>query len=156
MKNRWTIRLAGEACSLGLLLLLVTAAPAQDFTVDATTFYTGTQSSGGDFSLMSNIGQADAGVSIAAGDFLLIPGFWSALGPTSPTLTIFRDAAEIVISWPESAGPDFLLEEADNFLNSPANTNWSPVAAHSSLVGASYQVRIPIGSANQFFRLHKP
>ena len=157
MKNRWTIRLAGEACFLGVLfLLLARPAEAQEFTVGATTFSAGDQSSGGDFSLRSNIGQADAGVSIAAGNFLLLPGFWSALAPTSPTLNIFRDGADVVITWPESAGPDFLLEQAGNFLNPPSSTSWSAVAAHSALVGGSYQVRIPIGSGNQFFRLHKP
>jgi hypothetical protein len=161
MKKRHSIRprgnglLARELCRLLLLLLPIARISAQQFTLDTASFAATAQSSGGDFSLASSIGQPDVAVKTAAGNFSFLPGFWSAT-VSSPLLSVLRDGANIVLLWPESAGPDFVIEEAEAFANPSTNTTWFGLSIKGELTGGVYRASIPVGSGNQFFRLHKP
>jgi hypothetical protein len=130
---------------------------AQDFTLGITSLATASQSGGGDFSLISSIGEGDAEVGIVGGDFNLLAGFWGAATVfSSPPLSLIAEGGNIILSWPESAGPDFLLEETLVLANPSTNTSWSTVTATHELTGGFYRVRLSIGSGNHFYRLHQP
>src|SRR5580765_2505554 len=103
--NRWL------SCFVGSILLSLPI-EAQDFTLGITSFATASTSSGGDFSLVSSVGESDAEVGIVGGDFNLLAGFWGAVTVvnTSPPLSLVAEGSNVVLSWPEAAGPDFLLE----------------------------------------------
>lgn len=139
-----------------LVFLLTAGLQAQEFALDLTSFAATTESSGGDFSLKSSIGLAEAGPESLAGEFILQPGFWSAAGVLPPTLGLVRDGLNVVLFWPESAGGGFVLEKADFLANPSANTIWTAAGGSVQLSGGFYRVTVPIASGNRFFRLHQP
>jgi hypothetical protein len=69
--------------TLSVIALLATAnVVADDFSLDWWTVDGGGEmwTTGGDFELSGTIGQPDAGVTMAAGDFELTGGFWAGVG----------------------------------------------------------------------------
>ena len=144
------------SCFVGSILLSLPV-EAQEFTLGITSFATASASSGGDFSLVASVGESDAEVGIVGGDFNLLAGFWGAATVvSSPVLSLVAEGSNIVLSWPEAAGPDFLLEETTALANPSTNTSWSAVTATRELTGGFYRVRLSIGSGNHFYRLHQP
>jgi hypothetical protein len=140
------------------LVLALLAAPirAQEFTLDVVSFAAANPSSAGQFSIQSSIGQSDAGSRTVTGDFSLLPGFWNAVTLISPSLSLVRDGSNIVLLWPESTGPDFVLEQADTLTNPSSNITWTAVTATMETTGGFYRATLLLGSGNRFFRLHKP
>lgn len=65
-----------------------------------------------------------------------------------PRLTIAKSNNNVIISWPTSSGNFTLESKAD--LNS---ATWTPVGLAPTINGANYQVIVPIGTGNRFFRL---
>ena len=157
VRKRW---LSPILWSILLSLPSIARIEAQDFTLGITSFATASQSGGGDFSLISSVGESDAEVGIVGGDFNLLAGFWGAAtvvsSSGSPALSLVAEGSNVVLSWPEAAGPDFLLEETLALANPSTNTSWSTVTATRELTGGFYRVRLPIGSGNHFYRLHQP
>ena len=150
VRNRWLLCFVGSS-------LLSLPVEALDFTLAITSFATASMSSGGDFSLVSSVGESDAEIGIVGGDFNLLAGFWGAATVvSSPVLSLVAEGSNVVLSWPEAAGPDFLLEETTVLANPSTNTSWSTVTATHELTGGFYRVRLPIGSGNHFYRLHQP
>jgi hypothetical protein len=68
-----------------------------------------------------------------------------------PRLTITKSNNNVIISWPTSSG-NFTLE-SKAALNS---TTWSPVGLAPTINGSNFQVVVPIGTGNRFFRLRSP
>ena len=70
----------------------------------------------------------------------------------TPTLTIVRQGANVVMSWTASCINYFLEEKGDiNPL-----TTWTPVTEPVIPVGNQNTVTLPVGSTNQFYRLSYP
>jgi hypothetical protein len=161
MNKRQSIKSAGNG-RLALAWVFVLAAifaaqiRAQEFTLDTASFAAAAESSGGDFSLKSSIGDPGAGNQSAAGEFNLLPGFWGAVSIVSPSLGLLRDGANIVLLWPESAGAGFLIEQTALLANPSTNTTWTAVDTRIELSGGLYRATVPLTPGNRFFRLHKP
>lgn len=115
----------------------------------------GGTSSGGDYTVTGTIGQADAGAEMTGGDYSLTGGFMSIVTaiqtPGAPELTVIRDGADVVVSWP-SPSTDWQLEQK-GALSLPS---WSaPVETISDdTTTKSIRVAAPVGS--RFYRLQKP
>jgi hypothetical protein len=67
------------------------------------------------------------------------------------SLTVTKVGNNLLISWP-SGDSSFKLE-AKSDLNSPS---WTLVSTPPTLNGSRYEVVVPIGAGNQFFRLRSP
>ena len=74
-------------------------------------------------------------------DTTVIAFFW----PAPPQIIIHQAGASVELSWPASAA-GYVLESAVNFVSGPWNL--VPGVTNNS-------VTLPIGSANQFFRLRQ-
>ena len=68
-----------------------------------------------------------------------------------PTLTITHVGADVIVSWPQTC-TTYVLEETLEF---GAPTMWTPVTASITAVGADYQISVPAGAGNKFYRLKK-
>ncbi|MGI8964743.1 MAG: hypothetical protein ACR2H1_01500, partial [Limisphaerales bacterium] len=135
---------------------LVLSSSAQSYSIDWYKIAGGGgASSGGNYSLVSTIGQHDAG-NLSGGNYTLEGGFLSGvvlvqtLG--APVLSIQLAGANAVISWAADASVGFILEEAAN-LNSPAS--WSASGAVITTNGNTKSVTVP-ASGVKFYRLRKP
>jgi hypothetical protein len=143
-------------CASALLIPLLLV--AQEFEMDwyAVTAGGG-EASGGDFTLSATVGQPEAG-DMAGGDFALTSGFWSIVPATEPppalSLNVRLDAGHLIISWPETGGAGFLLEQA-SALAAPGGT-WDTVNVTPQTSNGIKTVRIPLTVGSRFYRLHQP
>jgi len=78
-------------------------------------------------------------------------GLNGTTSPSGPTITIVRGAAgSVIISWPTSASPSFVLQEATS-LKGP----WSPVGTAPVIVGSENEVTLtPVSTT--FYKLLMP
>jgi hypothetical protein len=139
------IRLAG-------ILLVATAASAQNYSIDWHTIDGGGgTSTGGVYSVSGTIGQPDAGGPLTNGQYSVTGGFWalpSVVQVTgAPTLTIVpATPGNATISWTPNT-PGFVLQETA--VLSPANWTNSPS-------GATNPITVPAILPTKFYRLFKP
>jgi len=75
----------------------------------------------------------------------------TVLDPIQPKLTIAHVGVDVIVSWPQTC-TTYVLEEALEF-GTP--TTWTPVTASITAVGADYQITVPAGAGNKFYRLKK-
>ena len=134
---------------------LAAGALAQSYQIDrfAVSGGGGT-STGGFFTVIGTIGQADAG-NMSGGAFRVTGGFWSVLGviqtPGAPFLSVTRSNTNVIISWP-APSTGFGLEE-----NPETNTtNWISVAAAPATVGDEKRVILNAPAGRRYYRLRKP
>jgi hypothetical protein len=115
----------------------------------------GGTSTGGTYSLSGTIGQP-ATATLAGGNFAVVGGFWSIFSvvqtPGSPTLTLTRSGANVILSWPASA-PGFNLQENTSVKQTGG---WSAVGQSVVLANGTNFVTVPISAGNLFFRLTYP
>lgn len=145
-----TARIALLTIHIGLVAVV---ASAQSYSIDWHTIDGGGgTSAGGGFSVNGTIGQPDAGASLAGGGFSLAGGFWPAVTPNAPMLTIRRTATNsVVISWP-SPSNDFALQQ-----NANLNTaNWTTPSETVTDNGTNKFIIVNPPTANRFYRLFKP
>jgi hypothetical protein len=69
----------------------------------------------------------------------------------SPSLTIARSGANVLLAWPAS-GQIFTLQQNSNL----RTTNWTTVTNSPALTGSQYQVTLPVSPGAKFFRLKYP
>jgi hypothetical protein len=79
----------------------------------------------------------------------------AVVGP-APTLNILLSGSSVVLSWPSTTSPGYVLE-ATNVLDSTTigQTNW-PSAGAATVVGTNFVVTNTLAPGNSFYRLHKP
>ncbi len=68
-----------------------------------------------------------------------------------PALAITHVGADVILSWPQTC-TTYVLEET---LELGAPATWTPVTASITAVGADYQITVPGGAGNKFYRLKK-
>jgi hypothetical protein len=73
---------------------------------------------------------------------------------TPPLLSIERNGANAILSWPVGSPCNYVLEEAST-IPRPAQS-WNAVAAPAIIVNGRHTVTLPIGAANRFYRLRYP
>lgn len=66
-------------------------------------------------------------------------------------LAITHVGADVILSWPQTC-TTYVLEET---LELGAPATWTPVTASITAVGADYQITVPGGAGNKFYRLKK-
>jgi len=139
-----------------VLLLSLSAAQAQNYSIDWFTIDGGGgTSSGGPYTLSGTIGQPDAG-RLSGGNYTLEGGFWSVAvaiqTPGAPLLSIVRSANTFIVSWP---GPvdGFLLEGNGDLSLTNA---WAPVSQNYSTNNNVVSVTVPSNPGGHFYRLKKP
>ena len=139
-----------------LLLLAVSAAQAQSYSIDWFTIDGGGgTSTGGVFSVSGTIGQPDAG-HMSGGNFTLDGGFWGIVAavqtPGAPLLRVFRTTTNtVVVAWPDPSTGFSLQQESDL-----KNPNWGPVTNVPVPVSGEKQVIISPPAGNRFYRLKNP
>lgn len=138
-----------------IVRLMITAAAAQNFTVDwLTVDGGGGASAGGVYSLNGTIGQSDAGGTISGGRYSLAGGFWNGVSLVqtlgAPMLAIERVAGGVRVFWPLPA-TGWLLEQ-----NLSATGVWSPVSFPYTTNSTAISITAPVSSGNRFYRLRKP
>jgi len=74
-----------------------------------------------------------------------------AIGGPSPTLTIAHVGSDVLITWPSSTAPAYVLVSATNLTTSP----WSS-AGVPSVVGTNNVVTNAVSGSERYYRLHKP
>ena len=90
--------LAKKLLGLAGALLLAATASGQPYSIDSFTIAGGSGTlSAGAYSISGTVGQPDAALGLAGGDFLVVGGFWSLLGAGTPPVemgsaTIFDNA----------------------------------------------------------------
>ena len=128
---------------------------AQDFTLDwFAVAGGGGESSGGDYTLASTIGQSLAG-GMGGGDYALEGGFWSIVGdPGEPPVLRIAVAApsSVVISWPVPR-PGWVLQQSSTL---GPSASWTDVVAPVVVNGSDNSVTQPVASGNRFYRLRHP
>lgn len=131
-------------------LFAVSHLGAQDFTLDwHSVAGGGGESRGGDFDLISTIGEPHAG-EMLGGDFTIM-GVWGTVTSVETSLSVSLAEGFVIISWPESGSEDFELEET-GALAAP----WATVNATPQVSNGTKTVRLPLAPGNHFYRLHKP
>ena len=68
-----------------------------------------------------------------------------------PALAITHVGADVILSWSQTC-TTYVLEET---LELGAPATWTPVTASITAVGADYQITVPGGAGNKFYRLKK-
>ena len=134
------------------ILLVATAASAQNYSIDWHTIEGGGgTSTGGVYSVSGTIGQPDAGGPLTNGQYSVTGGFWAL--PTAvqvtgaPTLTIASAApGQATISWTPPT-PGFVLQET--WVLSLASWTNSPSGATNLIV-------VPATLPTKYYRLFKP
>lgn len=144
-------RLTSTIFCAGIGLLVASSAVA-DYAVDWFKVSSGGGSSqGGDYSLSGTVGQTGIGT-ISASNFAIEGGFWGlaprSFAPQPPTLFIRISTNQVVISWVASVG-QFVLEQSGTVDAS----EWTPVSAPSTQVGARWLITIPLSPESRFYRL---
>jgi hypothetical protein len=69
---------------------------------------------------------------------------------SAPVLIISRQDNEVVLSWPTSSGGFIVQQTVD--ISAP---QWEDTTNAASIVGSENQIRLPVSTANNFFRLKK-
>jgi hypothetical protein len=67
---------------------------------------------------------------------------------TPARLSVTRDGGNLIISWPQTC-TRYVLEETGAL----GGNIWTPTSGMVEAVGSDFQIRIPIGPGNKFFRL---
>jgi hypothetical protein len=139
-----------------LFLLAVSAAQAQNYSIDWFTIDGGGgTSTGGVFSVSGTIGQPDAG-HMSGGNYTLDGGFWGIVAavqtPGAPLLRVFLTTTNtVVVAWPAPSTGFSLQQESDL-----QNPNWGPVTNAVVPVNGENQVIISPPIGNRFYRLKNP
>jgi hypothetical protein len=133
------------------LLLTVSAAYAQNYSIDWSKIAGGGGTSTGVFAVSGTIGQPDAAPAMTNGQYSVTGGFWAlptaVQTPGSPTLSIApASPGSATISWTPNT-PGFVLQESLHL--SPANWTNSPS-------GGTNPVTVPIALPTKSYRLSKP
>jgi hypothetical protein len=152
------IKLTSPRCIALIAVLFLPSAvlPQSDFAIDWFAVASGGgNSSGGDFELISTIGQPDAG-DLLGGDFGITGGFWSIAqvveAPIAIFLSVSLSGGNAIISWPESGSAGFDLQETSALVG----TVWTGVNTPPEVTNGLKTVRLPLAAGNRFYRLHKP
>ena len=139
------------ACLLGI------RADAQTYSINWHTLPGGGGvSSNGQYSLAGNIGQSGGGSVMAGGNYSLTGGFWSLISLVqtagAPTLTLFRQANQVVISWPTPVS-SWTLQQNTNLA---AAGGWVTSSYSVSNTNGTSSIIISAPAGNLFFRLSQP
>lgn len=117
----------------------------------------GGTSDGGQYSIISTIGQHDAGGSLTGGNYALTGGFWSIYTlqtPGAPILAVtLTNSNVVVISWSLSSATNFVLLQNSDL----TTTDWMPSDYPITTNGDTESITItspPPGYL--FFRLSHP
>jgi hypothetical protein len=141
-------------CCIALLLTL--GARAQSYSIDWYKIAGGGgTSTNGQYSLSGTIGQHDAGVAMAGGNFSIQGGFWALYAvqtPGAPKLFISALGGKAVLFW-QAASSGYQLEANPDVASSGG---WSTVAQTVTTLNGTNYVTNPISAGNSFFRLRKP
>ena len=132
---------------------------AQDFVFDSYSIDgAGGQSSGGNFELTGSISQPDASA-LTGGNFELSGGFWGIVAGTQigppPGLGVALQQTDVLISWPQADSDGFVLESTGDLVGGRSGPIWTRVDVTPQAANGVLTVRLPLGSGNQFYRLHK-
>jgi hypothetical protein len=137
------------------LALLTTLALAQSYSIDWFTIDGGGgTSTGGVYSVISTIGQPDAG-KMSGGNFTIDGGFWGIIAAVqtsgAPLLSIMRSNNLAIVSWPSPSTGFNLQQNLD--LNM---TNWVTPSETVTDNGTIKFININPPTGNRFYRLFKP
>jgi hypothetical protein len=137
------------------LALLTTLALAQSYSIDWFTIDGGGgTSTGGVYSVISTIGQPDAG-KMSGGNYTIDGGFWGIIAavqkPGAPLLSIMRSNNLAIVSWPSPSTGFNLQQNLD--LNM---TNWVTPSETVTDNGTIKFININPPTGNRFYRLFKP
>jgi hypothetical protein len=115
----------------------------------------GGTSTGGTYQVNGTIGQPDAGVPMAGGNYSLTGGFWSLISVVQtsglPNLTITHAGNSVIVSWPNTGS--YTLQQNGN-LAMPAGWTTSGYSITASNGTNSITISPPTGKL--FFRLSNP
>ena len=126
---------------------------AQEFQLDWFTLAGGgSLSSGGNYSLVGNIGQSAVNM-ISGGDYSIDGGFWSGVFVLSRLSIRFGSANTIILSW-LNLSIVFVLQQTAN-MNAPGG-GWTDVAQTPVVNGFNKQVTLPATGRFCLFRLVLP
>jgi hypothetical protein len=141
---------------LSLCLLVSSLGFAQQYSID---WYKvaggGGASTGGTYQVNGTIGQPDAGVPMAGGNYSLTGGFWSLISvvqtPGLPNLTITHAGNSVIVSWPNTGS--YTLQQSGN-LAVPAG--WTTSSYSITTRNGTNSITISPPTGKQFFRLSNP
>ena len=141
---------------LFLVLLIPTLIFAQSYTIDWYKISGGGgTSSNGLYAVSGTIGQADAGVTKAGGNYALIGGFWSLIAVLqtagSPTLTVSHSGNTVIVSWPNTG--TYTLQQSSNLA---ALAGWATSAYPVTTSNGTNSITIAGPTGSLFFRLTQP
>ena len=142
--------------ALSLVFLAAALNAAAQYQIDWFTLDGGGgQSSGGAYTLVGAIGQAEAAIS-SGGAYTLSGGFWSAFvvaqtEEAAPWLRIVHSDGQVLLAWPNPS-TGFQLQESAGLVS----PNWTDVKDVPTVIGDQQQVRQTLALAPRFYRLHKP
>jgi hypothetical protein len=115
----------------------------------------GGTSTGGTYQVNGTIGQPDAGVPMAGGNYSLTGGFWSLISvvqtPGLPNLTITHAGNSVIVSWPNTGS--YTLQQSGN-LAVPAG--WTTSSYSITTRNGTNSITISPPTGKQFFRLSNP
>jgi hypothetical protein len=137
-----------------VFLAAVITSHAQQFALESFTVDSGGgTSSGGGFTLIGTIGQADAAQPIAGGAFVFTGGFWGVVVavPTlgAPELAITRNQnGSVTVSW-ASPSEAFALQRCDQL----ADGGWPPAPEPVADDGVRKSVTVAAPAGLRFYRL---
>ena len=126
---------------------------AQSYSIDwSTVDGGGGTSTGGVYSVSGTIGQPDAG-KMTGGNYAIDGGFWGIVAavqtPGSPTLTVTRSGANVIVSWP-SPSLGFTLQQNASVNNAGG---WSNFGGSVNSNATTLSITLPSPTGNLFFRL---
>jgi hypothetical protein len=141
---------------LSLCLLVSSLGFAQQYSID---WYKvaggGGASTGGTYQVNGTIGQPNAGVPMAGGNYSLTGGFWSLISvvqtPGLPNLTITHAGNSVIVSWPNTGS--YTLQQSGN-LAVPAG--WTTSSYSITTRNGTNSITISPPTGKQFFRLSNP
>ena len=115
----------------------------------------GGTSTGGTYQVNGTIGQPDAGVPMAGGNYSVTGGFWSLISvvptPGLPNLTITHAGNSVIVSWPNTGS--YTLQQNGN-LAVPAG--WTTSGYSITTRNGTNSITISPPTGKQFFRLSNP
>ncbi len=147
--------------ALVFLLSLGLAARAQVYSINWHTIDGGGgTSTGGVYSVSGTIGQPDAGVPMAGGNYSLVGGFWGVVSalqtPGAPLLSVQRIGGSVRVFWPWPA-TDFVLDQTAALTSPPAAIGWAQVPLAAYQTNATHiSITIPTSTGSKFYRLRRP
>jgi hypothetical protein len=115
----------------------------------------GGTSTGGTYQVNGTIGQPDAGVPMAGGNYSLTGGFWSLVSVVQtsglPNLTITHAGNSVIVSWPNTGS--YTLQQNGN-LAVPAG--WTTSGYSITTGNGTNSITISLPTGKLFFRLSNP